>query len=75
MRFTAAVDVPYLMRFLKEELTTAAEHAIMNELLPNDETGGLIAVNTQGNITMPFNSLGVYRGSSSSKAQLKVAIF
>lgn len=75
MRFTAAIDVSSRMRFLNEDLTTAAEHVIMKELLPNDGTGGLIAVDTQGNITMPFNSLGMYRGSSSSKTQLKVAIF
>ncbi|WP_411572389.1 isoaspartyl peptidase/L-asparaginase family protein [Vibrio sp. TH_r3] len=75
MRFTAAADVSSRMRFLGEDLGSAATHVVMEELLPNDGTGGLIAVDNKGNISMPFNSSGMYRGSVSSKSDMMVAIF
>ncbi|TEW54312.1 isoaspartyl peptidase/L-asparaginase [Psychromonas sp. RZ22] len=75
MRYTAAADVSSRMKFLNEDVQTAATHIVMEELLPNDGTGGLIAVDIYGNISMPFNSSGMYRASVSSKSDLVVAIF
>lgn len=34
----------------------------MEKLLPLDGSGGLIAVDKAGNIALPFNSEGMYRG-------------
>jgi beta-aspartyl-peptidase (threonine type) len=37
--------------------------------------GGLIAVDADGNIAMPFNSNGMYRGSISSDQQAEIFIY
>ena len=37
--------------------------------------GGLIAVDTSGNVVLPFNSEGMYRGSVSADGGLSVEIF
>ena len=34
----------------------------MQDLANNDGSGGMIAVDAAGNIAMPFNSQGMYRG-------------
>ncbi len=54
------------MRHAGESLAVAAEHVVMQDLAPNDGSGGLIAVDAQGNIAMPFNCEGMYRGEVGS---------
>ena len=38
-------------------------------------TGGLIAVDTKGNVSMPFNTAGMYRGFINADGQAKVFIY
>ena len=40
----------------------AGRHIIFNELNREEGNGGLIAVDKEGNFTMPFNCSGMYRG-------------
>ncbi len=62
IRMVAAYDIAARMRYAGASLETAA-HAVMFEALPSiGGKGGLIAVDAQGNITMPFNTEGMYRG-------------
>ncbi|MDR1407609.1 MAG: isoaspartyl peptidase/L-asparaginase [Tannerella sp.] len=49
-------------KHLKETLEDAANHIIHQELNPQKGNGGLIAIDRHGNITMPFNSAGMFRG-------------
>ena len=49
-------------KFLGESLEEAARHIIFNELNREEGNGGLIAVDKEGNFTMPFNCSGMYRG-------------
>jgi beta-aspartyl-peptidase (threonine type) len=37
--------------------------------------GGLIGIDTKGNITMPFNSAGMYRGYMKSDGKTEVLIY
>jgi isoaspartyl peptidase/L-asparaginase-like protein (Ntn-hydrolase superfamily) len=37
--------------------------------------GGVIAVDRAGNIAMPFNSEGMYRGCADSRGRFEVAVF
>jgi len=75
IRYTAAAEVSARMRYLGESVQQAAKHVVMTDLLPNDGTGGLIAIDRKGNIAMPFNCAGMYRGSVSSTSPMQVAIF
>ncbi len=65
MRAVTAYDVSCLMEFAKMELKDAAEEAILRRLSEIGGDGGLIAIDNQGNISMPFNCEGMYRASKS----------
>ncbi len=56
-----AYDVAARMKYKGLSLAEAAEEAIEYQTKIGGE-GGLIAVDAQGNVTLPFNSEGMYRG-------------
>lgn len=62
MRYTAASEIAARMRHAGETLSTAAEWVVGTILAPAGGSGGLIALDRQGNISMPFNCEGMYRG-------------
>jgi len=62
IRWCAAHEIAARMRHAGQTLVQAADHVVMHDLADNDGSGGLIAVDAQGNVTMPFNSEGMYRG-------------
>ena len=74
-RWTAAAEVSARMRHLGESLKAAAEHVVMQDLGPNDGSGGLIAVDPAGRIAMPFNCEGMYRGCVSDRSELRTWIY
>ncbi len=57
----AAYDVAARMKYKGLSLEDAARETIENIGLMNGE-GGLIAVDNNGKVTLPFNSEGMYRG-------------
>jgi beta-aspartyl-peptidase (threonine type) len=62
IRVAAAHDVCARMAYGGASLE-AATHAVVHEALPAVQgTGGLIAVDRQGNVCLPFNTEGMYRG-------------
>ncbi len=62
IRYGAAAEIAARMRHLGESLDAAADHVVHRVLAPNDGSGGLVAVDRHGNVTLPFNSEGMYRG-------------
>ncbi len=62
MRGVVAFDVAALMRYRGLSLAEAAETAVKIKLTDVGGTGGLIAVDKDGNIALPFNTEGMYRG-------------
>jgi beta-aspartyl-peptidase (threonine type) len=62
IRWAVAHDVSALMAYKGLSLEAAAGEVINGKLKAAGGEGGLIAVDAQGNITMPFNSEGMYRG-------------
>jgi len=62
IRFAVAYDLSARMAYLKEDLQTAADNIILKKLPEKGGTGGLIAVDRNGRIAMPFNTPGMYRG-------------
>lgn len=75
IRFCAASEISARMRHAGESLMVAAEHVVMRDLALNDGSGGLIAVDAQGNIAMPFNSEGMYRGEVRNDRAIKTEIY
>ena len=62
MRGVVAFDVAALMRYRGMSLAEAAETAVKIKLTDIGGTGGLIAVDKDGNVALPFNTEGMYRG-------------
>ncbi|MEI7376103.1 isoaspartyl peptidase/L-asparaginase family protein [Dickeya chrysanthemi] len=62
MRTVAAYDVSARMEYGNLPLSQAADTVVMEKVLALGGSGGLIAVDHQGNIALPFNSEGMYRG-------------
>ncbi|WP_233235427.1 isoaspartyl peptidase/L-asparaginase family protein [Bordetella sp. LUAb4] len=62
IRMVAAYDVAAQMEYRGATLEQAAA-SVVHEKLPRIQgKGGLIAVDAQGNVTLPFNTEGMYRG-------------
>jgi beta-aspartyl-peptidase (threonine type) len=62
MRTVASYDVAARMTYAGESLEQAAHHAIFERLDSVGGRGGLIAIDKAGNLVMPFNTTGMYRG-------------
>lgn len=62
IRTVAAFDVSAQMRYAGLSLDEAARRVVMEKLPAIQGRGGLIAVDRAGNVTLPFNTEGMYRG-------------
>ncbi|WP_367388493.1 isoaspartyl peptidase/L-asparaginase family protein [Lewinella sp. LCG006] len=62
IRWAVAYDVAARMAYKGVDLNTAADEVVNGELVKAGGEGGLIALDKMGNIAMPFNSEGMYRG-------------
>jgi len=62
MRMVVAYDVAAQMAYRGVSLEEAAADVVMKRLPRINGRGGLIAVDALGNVTLPFNTEGMYRG-------------
>ncbi len=76
IRNVVAYDIAALMEYVGLSVEAAAKRVIFDKLLPQGGTGGVIAMDRQGNITMPFNTEGMYRGLMNAQTKTpKVFIY
>jgi L-asparaginase / beta-aspartyl-peptidase len=75
IRGVVAYDVSCLMEYKGLTLEAAASEVIYKRILEIGGDGGLIAVDAKGNITMPFNTEGMYRASKTSGGEKEIAIY
>ena len=75
IRLVMAKTISDRMEFGKQTLRYAAEQMIMNKLPALGGDGGLVAVDKDGNITMPFNTSGMYRGYVDRSGRMVVEIY
>lgn len=75
IRTVAAYEVAALMKYKGLSLKAATEEVIFTQLQPIGGSGGLIALDAQGNISMPFNSGSMFRASVDVQGKITVAIF
>lgn len=69
-----AYDVAARMKYKGLSLEAASRESI-DHLTQIGGEGGLIAVDTRGNITLPFNSEGMYRGQVTNETDIVVDIY
>lgn len=75
IRSVVAYDISALMEYKNLMLQQAAETVIDKKLTELGGTGGVIAVDAQGNIAMPFNTPGMYRGVVKENGEVEVSIY
>ncbi|WP_452233001.1 isoaspartyl peptidase/L-asparaginase family protein [Lacinutrix sp. MEBiC02595] len=75
IRGVVAYDVACLIEHKGMSLEAASNEVINKRILEIKGDGGLIAVDTKGNIAMPFNTEGMYRASKSSTGMEEVSIY
>ncbi len=74
MKTLAAYDVAARMKYKNLSLKVSANEVI-EDLLAIGGEGGLIAVDRLGNVALPFNSGGMYRGSITNGGEPRIEIY
>lgn len=74
IRAAVAHDVAARMRYRGSSLAAAARAALANVAKLGGD-GGLVAVDRRGNVAMPFNSEGMYRGAIDRHGKTAIEIF
>ena len=75
IRNNVAADICARVRYTGASLERAAEEVVMKVLVAQRGEGGVIAMDTKGNIATPFNTSGMYRGWAASDGAIVVKIF
>lgn len=75
IRNVVAYDLSALMEYRGMTIENAAMMLIMEKLVNQKASGGLIAVDKDGNIAMPFNTNAMFRGFAKSTGENEVMIY
>jgi beta-aspartyl-peptidase (threonine type) len=75
IRSVVAYDISCLMDYAGFTLLEACDKVVMDKLVKIGGEGGLIAVDTLGNICLPFNSEGMYRASIKENENPQIMIY
>lgn len=70
-----AYDIACLMEYAGLSLQEAADKVVLGKLVASGGEGGLVAIDTQGNLALPFNSEGMYRAWRNSNGGQEIAIY
>ncbi|MBV9210309.1 MAG: isoaspartyl peptidase/L-asparaginase [Acidobacteria bacterium] len=74
MRALAAYDISAMMEYQGKSLKESAQ-TVIEKIEKLGGTGGLIAIDRQGNITMPFNTEGMYRAAVGADGKVTIEIY
>jgi beta-aspartyl-peptidase (threonine type) len=75
IRTVVAHDICAQVEYLKIPLARAADNVLNGKMKKLGGNGGIIAINTAGEIVLEFNSEGMFRGVRSSLGRNEVAIY
>lgn len=75
IRSVVAYDISCLMEYKGLSLKEACNVVVMDKLVKIGGEGGLIALDSKGNIELPFNSEGMYRAKVSSDSKAYIGIY
>ncbi|GAW97496.1 MULTISPECIES: isoaspartyl peptidase/L-asparaginase family protein [Colwellia] len=75
IRYNVAADICARVKYQGKSIEQAGKEVIHDVLFPIGGTGGVIIIDTQGNISLPFNTKGMYRASKSNTTATYVGIF
>lgn len=75
IRSVVGYDISALMEYKEMSLRNAADEVVMKKLVKIGGEGGIIAIDKNGNIAMPFNSEGMYRASIDVDGNVFIGIY
>jgi beta-aspartyl-peptidase (threonine type) len=75
IRYNVAADICARVQYQGKTIEQAGNEVIHDVLMPIGGTGGVIIIDTKGNISLPFNTKGMYRASKSNSTPTYVGIF
>lgn len=75
IRSVIAYDISALMKYKNMSLQNAANEVVNKKLVALGGDGGVISIDAQGNIAMPFNTSGMYRASIDTEGERYIAIY
>lgn len=75
IRTVVGHEIASLMRYGGKTLAEAGDEVVMKQLVEMGGSGGIISIDKNGNIAMPFNSEGMYRGYHKANEAAKVMIY
>jgi beta-aspartyl-peptidase (threonine type) len=67
-------DISALMEYKGLSLAAAAQ-TVLDKMQKLGGDGGLIGLDAKGNVTMPFNTAGMYRGTITEDGKIMVQIY
>lgn len=74
IRAVAAYDLAAQMQYLKLPVEQAAQ-CVIDKIAELGGNGGLIALDKEGRVAMPFNTEGMYRGTVTESGEIEVRIY
>lgn len=75
IRNVVAYDINALVKYRDWTINKAAEYVVNDKLVKQEGSGGIIGIDHHGNIAMPFNTEGMYRGYILPDGEAKVLIY
>lgn len=75
LRLSVAHEIDARMRLAGTPMARAAEQVVMSDLVACNGSGGLIAIDRDGAVAMPFNCEGMYRGRIVEGESRETAIY
>jgi beta-aspartyl-peptidase (threonine type) len=75
MRYLVAYDIAALMKYKGLSVAQAAEEVVLNKIKQAGGEAGIIALDREGNLAMPHNSEGLYRGCITRDGQVRVLLY
>ncbi len=75
IRGMVAYDIAAQMEYQEKTLKEAAQNVIQNKLTKLGGTGGIVAIDKNGNMAFEFNTAGMYRASMNENGNLVVKIY
>lgn len=75
IRNVVAYDISALMEYKGLSLAKASKEVIQEKLTKLGGEGGIVAMDKNGNISMEFNTAGMYRASIDKKGKITIAIY
>ena len=75
IRWTVAHDISALMEYKGLSLKEASELVVNDKLVKAGGSGGVICIDKNGSISMPFNSTGMIRGYATADGKTGIFIY